>query len=182
MSRIGKKPIVVPAGVDININGTVVTVKGPKGQLSHTLRPEVSLAQNGNELVVERQSDAPSANAMHGTTRAVLNNMVQGVKNGWSKVIQIEGVGYRAEMQGKNLVMNLGFSHPVIVEPPAGIEFEVDAKVRTITIKGPNREQVGQVASEVRSWRPPEPYKGKGLRYSGEFVRRKAGKAGKSKK
>ncbi|MBM4424793.1 MAG: 50S ribosomal protein L6 [Chloroflexi bacterium] len=180
MSRIGRKVVPVPKGVTVSINGSEVKVKGPKGELSRTFRPEVTVKQDGDLLKVERSNDERAVRALHGLSRALLNNMVVGVSNGFSKVLQIEGVGYRAEMKGKDLVMALGFSHPVTVTPPDGIAFVVDEKARTITISGADKEQVGQVAADVRAWRKPEPYKGKGLRYVGERVRRKAGKAGKA--
>ncbi len=180
MSRIGRKVVPVPKGVTVSINGNEVKVAGPKGELTRAFRPEVSVKQAGGELKVERSSDERAVRALHGLSRALLNNMVAGVSSGFSKVLQIEGVGYRAEMKGKDLVMALGFSHPVTVTPPAGIAFVVDEKARTITISGADKELVGQVAADVRAWRKPEPYKGKGLRYQGEFVRRKAGKAGKA--
>lgn len=180
MSRIGRKVIAVPKGVTVTINGNEVQVKGPKGELTRTFRSEVSIKQEGTELSVARSSDERSVRALHGLTRALLNNMIVGASTGFSKVLQIEGVGYRAEMKGKDLVMALGFSHPVTVTPPTGITFAVDEKARTITISGPDKEQVGQVTADVRAWRKPEPYKGKGLRYQGETIRRKAGKAGKA--
>lgn len=180
MSRIGRKVIAVPKGVAVTINGNDVMVKGPQGELTRTFRPEVAVKQAGAELTVERSSDERTVRALHGLTRALLNNMVLGASAGFSKVLQIEGVGYRAEVKGKDLVMALGFSHPVIVTPPTGITFAVDEKARTITISGADKEQVGQVTADVRAWRKPEPYKGKGLRYQGEVVRRKAGKAGKA--
>lgn len=180
MSRIGRKVIQVPKGVAVTIHGNEVKVKGPKGELTRTFREEVSIKQEDSVLKVERSGDERQVRALHGLTRALLNNMVVGVSNGFSKALQIEGVGYRAEMKGKDLVMALGFSHPVTVPPPAGIAFAVDEKTRVITISGADKELVGQVAADVRKWRPPEPYKGKGLRYLGEQVRRKAGKAGKA--
>lgn len=179
MSRVGKKPIPVPKGVQVDVQGNTVRVKGPKGELSRSFSPEIGIALEDSTVVVTRPSDAPAVRALHGTTRAVIQNMVTGVNDGFSKALQVEGVGYRAELKGKQLVMALGFSHPVTVEPPAGITFAVDERTRTITISGIDKELVGQVASDVRAWRPPEPYKGKGLRYLGERVRRKAGKAGK---
>jgi large subunit ribosomal protein L6 len=166
--------------VTVTINGNEVKVKGPKGELVRTFRSEVSIKKDGDTLVVERSNDERLVRALHGLSRALLNNMVTGVNSGFSKTLQIEGVGYRAEMKGKDLVMALGFSHPVTVTPPAGVSFAVDEKTRLITISGADKELVGQVASDVRAWRKPEPYKGKGLRYQGEFVRRKAGKAGKA--
>jgi large subunit ribosomal protein L6 len=180
VSRIGRKIIQIPKGVTVTVNGSEVKVKGPKGELSRTIREEVSVKQEDGALKVERQGDERQVRALHGLTRALLNNMVVGVSDGFSKVLQVEGVGYRAEMKGKDLVMALGFSHPVTVTPPAGITFAVDEKARTITISGADKELVGQVTADVRKWRPPEPYKGKGLRYLGEQVRRKAGKAGKA--
>jgi large subunit ribosomal protein L6 len=179
MSRVGKKPIVIPPGVKVDVQGQTVKVKGPKGELERSFSPEIGIALEDGHVAISRPSDAPSIRALHGTTRAVLQNMVTGVSAGFSKALQVEGVGYRAELKGKNLVMALGFSHPVTVEPPEGISFAVDEKTKTITIAGIDKEQVGQVAADVRAWRPPEPYKGKGLRYVGERVRRKAGKAGK---
>jgi large subunit ribosomal protein L6 len=180
MSRIGKKPIVLPKGVTVDIKANTVKVKGPKGELSRTLSAGVSVTLENGELVVARESDMRQIRALHGTTRALLNNMVTGVSTGFTKTLQVEGVGYRAELKGKQLVMALGFSHPITVEPPAGIAFGVDEKTRSITINGADRELVGQVAADIRAWRPPEPYKGKGLRYLGERVKRKAGKAGKA--
>ena len=179
MSRIGKKPVVVPKGVQVELKGATVKIKGPKGELARTFSDQVTVALEGDSLVVSRPSDAPSVRALHGTTRALLANMVHGVSAGFSKALQIEGVGYRAEMNGKQLVMSLGYSHPVPVDPPPGISFAVDEKTKVITISGVDRELVGQVTANLRNWRPPEPYKGKGLRYVGEKVRRKAGKAGK---
>lgn len=179
MSRIGKKPVTLPKGVQVTVDGQTVQVKGPKGELTRTFSPEITIEMENGQVVVKRPSDARQIRALHGTTRAIINNMVVGVADGFSKVLQVEGVGYRAEMKGKQLVMALGYSHPVPVDPPPGITFAVDEKTRTITITGIDRERVGQVAAEIRAWRPPEPYKGKGLRYQGEHVRRKAGKAGK---
>jgi len=169
----------VPKGVQIDVKGLTVKVKGPKGELSRTFVAPVTIGMEGAELVVTRPSDAPSVRALHGTTRALIQNMVTGVNTGFTKALVVEGVGYRAEMKGKQLVMALGYSHPVPVDPPDGISFAVDEKTKTITISGIDKELVGQVAADLRSWRPPEPYKGKGLRYSDERVRRKAGKAGK---
>ena len=179
MSRIGKKPIVVPAGVKVDIQGLQVKVKGPKGELTREFAAPMTIALEDGHVAITRPNDEPAVRALHGTTRAVLANMVTGVNTGFTKALQIEGVGYRAEMKGKQLVMALGYSHPVPVDPPDGISFAVDEKTKTITISGIDKEAVGQVAADIRSWRPPEPYKGKGLRYVGERVRRKAGKAGK---
>ncbi len=180
MSRIGRKPVPVPKGVTVTVNGNEVKVKGPKGELARAFREEVSIKQEDGALHVERRGDERRVRALHGLSRALLNNMVVGVSAGFSKVLQIEGVGYRAELKGKDLVMALGYSHPVVVPPPQGITFAVDEKARTITISGPDKEQVGQVTADIRKWRKPEPYKGKGLRYLGEQIRRKAGKAGKA--
>jgi large subunit ribosomal protein L6 len=179
MSRIGRKPIVIPKGVQVDINDRTVKVKGPKGELARAFSPEIGIALEGGQVVVTRSSDARQMRALHGTTRAVLSNMIRGVSDGFTKTLQVEGVGYRAEMKGKQLVMALGYSHPVAVDPPTGIAFGVDEKARTITVWGIDKETVGQVAANLRNWRPPEPYKGKGLRYQGEQIKRKAGKAGK---
>ena len=163
----------------MNIQGVMVKVKGPKGEMTRTFSPRISIKMDNGQIVVQRPSDESAMRALHGTTRALLRNMVVGVSNGFSKSLQIEGVGYRAELKGKQLVMSLGYSHPVLVDPPAGIAFAVDDKTKTITVSGIDKELVGQITSDIRNWRPPEPYKGKGLRYLGERVRRKAGKAGK---
>jgi large subunit ribosomal protein L6 len=180
MSRIGRMPVDIPAGVQVDIKGSVVKVKGPKGEMTHTCLPEVTVQLEGNQVLVQRRSDEQFPRAIHGTTRALIQNMVTGVSTGFTKVLEIQGVGYRAEMDGKNLVLNVGYSHPVVVEPPAGIEFDVDTKTRLVKISGFDKEVVGQVAADVRMIRKPEPYKGKGIRYLGERVRRKAGKAGKA--
>lgn len=179
MSRIGKKPITIPKGVQVAVDGSTVKVKGPKGELTRAFSSEIGIAIDGGHVNVTRSTDARQIRALHGTTRAVLNNMIRGVSDGFSKNLQIEGVGYRAEMKGKQLVMALGYSHPVVVDPPAGVAFAVDEKARLITVSGIDKETVGQVAANLRAWRPPEPYKGKGLRYQGEQIKRKAGKAGK---
>lgn len=179
MSRIGKMPVALPKGVNISIDGSTVKVKGPKGELSQTFHPDMTIKQEDGSIVVQPPED-PAYNAMHGLTRALLNNMVKGVSEGFVKTLEIEGVGYRGELQGKNLVLALGFSHPVPVEAPVGITFTIDKSQRVITIEGPDKQVVGQVAANIRSLRPPEPYKGKGIRYQGEKVRRKAGKAGKA--
>jgi large subunit ribosomal protein L6 len=180
MSRIGKKPIVLPKGVTVDIKDNTIKVKGPKGELSRAVAEGMSVALENGEVIVRRASEERQMRALHGTTRALLNNMVTGVSTGFTKALQVEGVGYRAEMKGKQLVMALGFSHPITVDAPAGISFGVDEKTRTITVNGADRELVGQVAADIRAWRPPEPYKGKGLRYVGERIKRKAGKAGKA--
>jgi len=172
-------PIVIPDGVQVDIKGSDVTVKGPKGELQRSMRPEMTLKQEAGVVTVERPSDAPQMRALHGLTRSLLNNMVLGVSEGFQKVLQIEGVGYRPEMEGSNLILHLGFSHPVTIVPEQNIEYEVDTRARLITIKGIDKEQVGRIAADIRKIRPPEPYKGKGIRYQGEYVRRKAGKAGK---
>jgi large subunit ribosomal protein L6 len=180
VSRIGRLPIEVPAGVEVKIDGSYVHVKGPKGELEWTFTPEMTIKQDDGMIVVERPNDQPSMRALHGTTRSLINNMVVGVSKGFERILEIEGVGYRAEMDGKNLVVNVGFSHPVIVEPPEGISFDTDMKVRQIKISGYDKQVVGQIAADIRKLRPPEPYKGKGIRYQGEYVRRKPGKAGKT--
>ncbi len=179
MSRIGKLPISVPQGVQVQIAGTRVTVKGPKGELIRDIDPEMRVEQHDGQLLVSRPTDQQRHRAMHGLTRTLVDNMVKGVSEGFSKTLEMQGVGYRAQMQGKDLVLAVGFSHPVQISPEPGIEFEVDGTSK-ITIKGINKEQVGQMAADVRKIRPPEPYKGKGIRYTGEYVRRKAGKAGKA--
>jgi len=182
VSRIGRLPVTIPAGVQVNIDGSEVHVKGPKGELKRSFSPLVSLSMEGNQLVVQRGSDEPTARALHGTTRALIQNMVPGVSTGFTTVLEIEGVGYRAEMDGQNLVLYVGYSHPVVVEPPAGIAFDVDTKTRQIKVMGFDKEQLGQLCANIRKIRPPEPYKGKGIHYLGEKIRRKAGKSGKAKK
>jgi len=182
VSRIGRLPVEIPGGVQVNLNGSDVHVKGPKGELQRTFSPLIGIALENNQLVITRNSDNPAERALHGTTRAVLANMVHGVSKGFQVVLEVEGVGYRAEMEGKNLMLYVGYSHPVKMEPPAGISFETDAKTHQIKVLGFDKENVGQVAANIRKVRPPEPYHGKGLRYLGERVRRKAGKAGKGAK
>jgi len=182
VSRIGRLPVAVPSGVQVNVHGADVHVKGPKGELKRTFSPLVGIALEDGQVVVTRKSDHPRERAMHGTTRAVIANMVHGVSSGFEIVLAVEGVGYRAELQGKDLALFVGYSHPVKMEPPAGISFEVDTKTRQIKVLGYDREVVGQTASEIRRVRPPEPYHGKGIRYAGEKIRRKAGKAGKGAK
>lgn len=179
MSRIGKKPVPVPDGVKVKIDGSLVEVQGPRGQLARTFHPDMQIAMADGQIEVGRPSDNRQHRALHGLTRALLANMVKGVTDGFRKTLVVEGVGYRAEMAGKVLMLYLGFSHPIRVEPPATIKLSADPKARTITVEGPDREQVGQIAALIRKLRPPEPYKGKGIRYEGEVVRRKAGKAGK---
>ncbi|WCK54776.1 50S ribosomal protein L6 [Aneurinibacillus sp. Ricciae_BoGa-3] len=178
MSRIGKKPIAIPAGVEVKLDGTVISVKGPKGSLTRTLHNEVHVAVEDNEVVVSRPSDSKLHRALHGTTRSVIANMVEGVTNGFSKTLELVGVGYRAAKAGSNLTLNVGYSHPVEITPEDGIEFEVPAQTQ-IVVRGIDKERVGQIASEIRAVRSPEPYKGKGIRYQGEHVRRKEGKTGK---
>ena len=181
MSRIGKKPIAIPAGVDVKIDGHKVTVKGPKGTLENTFNPEIAIAVEGNEIVVTRPTDDKNHRALHGLTRTLVANMVEGVTNGYSKTLEVNGVGYRAQKQGKNLVMNLGYSHQVIVPETAGITIDVPSP-NQIVISGADKQQVGQFAAEVREKRPPEPYKGKGIKYADEHIRRKEGKAAKGAK
>ena len=176
MSRIGKLPVEIPAGVEVQLNGSHVVVKGPNGTLERTFSPLVSINKDENQIIVTRDSDEKNVRALHGTTRAVIQNMVIGTTSGFTKVLEIVGVGYKAEMNGDDMVINVGFSHPVDVKAPDGITFDVTEKNRIITVKGANKEVVGQVAADIRSLRPPEPYKGKGIRYQGEYVRRKAGK------
>ena len=177
MSRIGKKPIAVPAGVDVKIDGRKVTVKGPKGELSREFHKGMNIALENNEIVITRPDEENETRALHGLTRALLHNMVVGVTEGFSKKLEIVGVGYHGKMQGKNLTLSLGFSHPVVVVPSEGVEISTPSSVE-IVVSGADAQKVGQVAAEIRSWREPEPYKGKGIRYSGEHVRRKAGKTG----
>jgi len=181
VSRVGRLPITVPSGVQVDVKGSNVRIKGPKGTMERTFAPGITIQMEDGHVVVTRASDDPILRALHGTTRALLNNMVTGVSTGFTTVLEWEGVGYRAEMNGKTLVLYLGFSHPVNVEPAEGISFEVDAKARQIKVSGFDKEQVGQVAANVRSIRPPEPYHGKGIHYLGERIRRKAGKSGKGK-
>ena len=181
MSRIGKKPIAVPAGVDVKIDGSTVTVKGPKGTLTNTFNPEIIIKQEGTEIIVDRPSENKMHKSLHGLTRTLINKMVEGVTNGFTKSLEIEGVGYRAAKQGKNLVMNLGYSHQVIVPEIDGITIDVP-NATSIVVNGIDKQVVGQFAAEIREKRPPEPYKGKGIRYAGERIIRKEGKAGKGKK
>jgi large subunit ribosomal protein L6 len=179
MSRIGKAPIDVPSNVEVTIDGSHVTVRGAKGELEQTFHPDMIFELEDETLLVKRPSDSKEHRSLHGLTRALLNNMVVGVSQGFQKRLQIEGVGYRAEMQGAKLVLQVGHSHPVEFEPPEGISFEVLDRGKTIVISGNDKQVVGEISAKVRKTRPPEPYKGKGIRYEGEYVRRKAGKAGK---
>jgi large subunit ribosomal protein L6 len=174
--------VAVPNGVQVNVKGSDVHVKGPKGELKRTFSPLIEIAMEDGQVVIKRKSDNAVERALHGTTRAVIANMVHGVSSGFEVVLEVEGVGYRAEMQGKDLALFVGYSHPVKISPPAGISFEVDQKTRQIKVQGYDREVVGQTAAEIRRVRPPEPYHGKGIRYAGERIRRKAGKAGKGAK
>jgi len=178
MSRIGRLPIPVPQGVEVSLDGNHITVKGPRGQLERELAPELRVAQEDGTLLVERPSDSKRARELHGLTRTLVANMVIGVTDGYRKGLEITGVGYRAQLVGKKLQMSLGYSHPVEIDPPEGISFEVETPVR-LAVVGIDKELVGHVAARVRSSRKPEPYKGKGVRYAGEQIRRKAGKAGK---
>ena len=178
MSRIGRAPIEIPAGVTVKVgDDNLVQVKGPKGELSRKIRPEMKITVEGNVLTVTRPSDIKEHRSLHGLSRTLINNMVVGVTTGFSKNLEINGVGYRAAKQGKNLNLSLGYSHPVIVEPPAGIEFDVPSAT-SVVVKGIDKELVGAVAAKVRGYREPEPYKGKGIKYAGEHIRRKEGKAG----
>ena len=178
MSRIGRAPIEIPAGVTVTVGeDNLVKVKGPKGELSRQISPEMKVTIDGNVLTVERPSDDKTHRSLHGLSRTLINNMVVGVTEGYQKNLEIAGVGYRAQKQGKNLNLSLGFSHPVVVEPPEGINFDVPTAT-SITVSGIDKEVVGQIAAEIRSFREPEPYKGKGIKYAGEHIRRKEGKAG----
>ena len=178
MSRIGKMPIAVPAGVEVTIDGATVTVKGPKGELTRSFAEMLTISLNDGVLTVERPDDSREAKSLHGLTRTLLHNLGEGVSTGFSKKLQLVGVGYRAAKKGNDLEMQLGFSHPVLIECPKNISFECPSQTEII-VSGISKEQVGQVAANIRKWRKPEPYKGKGIRYEGENVRRKAGKAGK---
>lgn len=180
MSRIGRKPITVPSGVNITLDNSVITVKGPKGTLTRELHKEIKVTVEGNEIVVERPSDNKLHRSLHGTTRSVVNNMVSGVTDGFSKTLELVGVGYRASKAGEKLVLNVGYSHPVEITPEAGIVFEVPSNTKII-VSGINKERVGEYAAKIRAVRAPEPYKGKGIKYEGERIIRKEGKAGKKK-
>lgn len=179
MSRIGRMPVVIPKEVKVEIDGSKVHVIGPKGEIERTFSPEMEISFQDGVIEVKRKSDERTPRALHGMTRSLINNMVVGVHTGFQKVLEIVGVGYRAELNGKNLVLYVGYSHPVVVEPNQGISFDVDAKTRQIKVMGYNKEMVGQVAADIRKVRPPEPYQGKGIKYLDEKIRRKAGKAGK---
>ena len=182
MSRIGKQPVVLPEKVSVNIDRNTVTVSGPKGELSQDFNPDMTIRQDNGSLIVERPTDLRHHRAIHGLTRSLLANMVQGVSGGFRKTLEIQGVGYQAALQGENLQLRLGHSHEIIVEPPQDVVFDVpkDSRGTIIHVDGIDKQVVGQVAANIRGWRPPEPYKGKGVRYLGEHVRRKAGKSGKA--
>lgn len=179
MSRIGRMPVAVPDGVNVEIKGSHVRVKGPKGELEHTFPADMNIELEGGEIKVQRPSDLGIHRSLHGMTRALINNMVVGVSTGFEKVLEVNGVGYRAELADKNLILYVGYSHPVVIEPPKGISFDWDARTRQIKVMGYDKQSVGQVAADIRKVRPPEPYKGKGIKYIDEKIRRKAGKAGK---
>ena len=181
MSRVGKQPVLVPSGVECKVNGSTVAVKGPKGQLSRQLHPNMKIELKDNAVTVTRPTDSRLDRSLHGLTRTLINNMVLGVSAGYSKQLNIVGVGYKVALKGKNLELNLGHSHAINYPAPKGIEFEVDDKKNTIIVKGVNKEVVGQTAAEIRGFRPPAPYKGKGVMYSTERIRRKAGKAAVAK-
>jgi large subunit ribosomal protein L6 len=175
MSRIGKQPVPIPTGVEVSIDAPIVTVKGPKGELSQRLPPEIEVSIDDDRIVVTRPSDQARHRALHGLSRTLVANMVEGVTNGYRKTLEIHGVGYRAVKQGKGINLQLGFSHPIQYDAPAGIDIDVPQPTQVV-VEGIDKQLVGQVAAEIRSFRPPEPYKGKGVRYLGEHVRRKAGK------
>lgn len=179
MSRIGRLPIEIPSGVDVKIDGSRVVVKGPKGELSRDFHPDLSISKEDGRIVVSRPTDNRIHRSLHGLTRALIANMVTGVSEGYVKRLEIVGVGYRADMRGDDLVLQVGYSHPVVITPPEGIAITVERGARTIVIEGIDKELVGDIAAKIRAVRKPEPYKGKGIRYEGEWVRRKAGKAGK---
>lgn len=181
MSRIGKRPISIPAKVQVTIDGASVSVKGPKGELSRSLPTQVTVTQEGETLLVTRRDDTRTSRQMHGLSRTLVANMVEGVSQGFQRRLEIQGVGYRAQVQGRNLVLNMGYSHQVQIEPPEGIQFAVEGTTNVV-VSGYDKEIVGNTAAKIRAVRPPEPYKGKGIRYSGEVVRRKAGKTGKGGK
>jgi large subunit ribosomal protein L6 len=182
VSRIGRLPVEIPTGVQVELNGSKIRIKGPKGELQREFSSLIGVNMEDNQLKITRNSDNPEERALHGTTRALLANMIQGVSKGFEVILEVEGVGYRAEMEGQKLALFVGYSHPIKIDPPAGIKFETDAKTRQIKVQGFDKELVGQIAANIRKVRPPEPYHGKGLRYLGEKVRRKAGKAGKGAK
>ena len=178
MSRIGRKPVQIPAGVEVTVNGNTCVVKGPKGTLQQDFHENITVTVEGNEVIVDRANDERESRAQHGLTRALIQNMVTGVSEGFTKSLELAGVGYRVQLKGTSLDFSLGYSHPVVVEAPEGITFEVPDNTH-INVKGINKQQVGQIAAEIRAKRPPEPYKGKGIHYVGEHIRRKLGKAAK---
>ena len=180
MSRIGRAPITIPAGVEVKVDGSTVTVKGPKGTLTKTMHSNMTIAMEGNVITVTRPNDVKENRSLHGLTRTLIANMIEGVANGYKKELEINGIGYRAEMKGKDLVMKIGYSHDVVMPQPEGITVEVPAPNKII-VSGADKEKVGQFAAEVREKRLPEPYKGKGIKYIDEYIRRKEGKAGKGK-
>lgn len=180
MSRIGRLPVNIPDGVEIKLDGSEIRVKGPKGEMQRLFSPLVSIEVEEKQVLVSRSSDEAIVRSLHGTTRALINNMVTGVSTGFTKVLEVQGVGYRVEQTGNNVTLFVGYSHPVVVEPPEGITFEVDARTRQLKVTGFDKEVVGQTAANIRKIRPPEPYKGKGIRYLDERVRRKAGKTARA--
>jgi large subunit ribosomal protein L6 len=180
MSRIGKMPVVIPAGVDIKINDKEITVKGPKGTLTQAFHPDIAVEKEGNEILVKRPTDQKKHKALHGLTRSIISNMVTGVTEGFSKTLEVNGVGYRAQKQGKKLILTVGYSHPVEMEEPAGITIDVPAP-NQIIVRGIDKQAVGEVAAKIRRTRPPEPYKGKGIKYADEVILRKEGKTGVKK-
>jgi large subunit ribosomal protein L6 len=181
VSRIGRLPITVPAGIQVKVNGSAVEIQGPKGTMKRNFSPDMKIVFENGQILVSRNSEETPFRALHGTTRAILQNMVTGVHTGFTRILEIDGVGYRAEMEGKNVMFFVGFSHPVKVEPQEGITFDVDAKTRQVKVMGANKELVGQVAADLRKIRPPEPYKGKGIHYLGEKLRHKPGESAKTK-
>jgi large subunit ribosomal protein L6 len=178
MSRIGRLPVVIPSGVDIKIDGRTVSVKGPKGQLERTFHPNVSVARENGKITVARADDSKTTRALHGLTRTLIANMVAGVTTGFAKDLEISGTGYRAVLQGKKLQLSLGFSHPIEIDPPAGVSFSLETPQK-LKVSGVDKEAVGEIAAKIRGLRVPDPYKAKGVKYAGEYIRRKAGKAGK---
>ena len=179
MSRIGRAPIAIPAGVDVVVDGSTVTVKGAKGTLSRTMNSNITITKDGDTIVVTRPNDHKDNRSLHGLTRTLIANMIEGVSNGFKKELEINGIGYRAEVKGNTLVMKIGFSHDVIMDAPEGVAVEVNGN--KVTVSGADKQMVGQFAAEIREKRPPEPYKGKGIKYVDEYIRRKEGKAGKGK-
>lgn len=179
MSRIGRAPIAIPAGVEVVVDGSTVTVKGAKGTLSRTMNSNITITKDGDTIVVTRPNDQKENRSLHGLTRTLIANMIEGVSNGYKKELEINGIGYRAEVKGNTLVMKIGFSHDVIMDAPEGVSVEVNGN--KVTVSGADKQKVGQFAAEIREKRPPEPYKGKGIKYVDEYIRRKEGKAGKGK-